>query len=93
MTSFSSSNLDLARNIYYNATVEKIALIRFMANTERKLAGHVDELTHTVTVRLLQPHAAKSTNHAVGNETECGRVKSRVGRATVKQGSPYEAPY
>ena len=47
---------DLARNIYYNATVEKIALIRFMTNTERKLAGHVDELTLGVTVRPYSNH-------------------------------------
>ena len=65
-----------------------------MTNTERRLAGHVDELTLSVTVRPHINHILTNlTNRVVGNETERTCIKNSVRGATDSHGSLYAAPY
>ncbi|KAF9475726.1 hypothetical protein BDN70DRAFT_223506 [Pholiota conissans] len=39
------NDIDLAKDIYHNATVEKIALIRFLVNREKMISKHTDRWT------------------------------------------------
>jgi len=44
--------LDLARDIYHNATIEKIALIRFILEREKKKARYDEQLNQRIPVRF-----------------------------------------
>ncbi|KAF8804734.1 hypothetical protein BYT27DRAFT_7107523, partial [Phlegmacium glaucopus] len=46
------NDIDLARDIYHNATIEKIALIRFILDREKKKARYDEQLNQRIPVRF-----------------------------------------
>jgi hypothetical protein len=63
---------DLARDLYQNATIEKIALIRFILEREKKTAQYDEQLNQRIPV----------CSYAHCNFHQC-RVLPRIGDTTI----------